>query len=271
MAFLHDAEKGRKRPMMEKLLSGKNVLITGAGKNIGRYTALEMAKEGANIYFTDIDENCIRSLEKDLNDFGTNPLGFRANITEFGDIDFLDRSLSEHKIQIDILVNNVGISPSEEKRQHLDDDLWRIVFETNLFGPIYLTKKISSTMIKNKIRGSIIFLSSIHQWFVRGVASYSASKAALGMLINELAVEYAQYGIRVNGIAPGYIGQDDKEKPIPHRYTPLYQSSVSPCYIGRAAVYLSADYYSKFTTGTVLKIDAGLSLFNHILAHKSEK
>jgi NAD(P)-dependent dehydrogenase (short-subunit alcohol dehydrogenase family) len=78
-------------------------------------------------------------------------------------------------------------------------------------------------------------------------------------------VELAPHNIRVNGIAPGYIDEDKKGRPIPHRYTPLHRSSISSLYVGRAAVYLSSEYFSKYTTGSVLKIDAGLSLYNHLL------
>jgi NAD(P)-dependent dehydrogenase (short-subunit alcohol dehydrogenase family) len=85
------------------------------------------------------------------------------------------------------------------------------------------------------------------------------------MIIKELALDLAPYHIRVNGIAPGYIDEDKNGNPITHKYTPLYKSSINPRYIGRAAVYLSSDFFSRFTTGTVLKIDAGLSLYNHLI------
>ena len=131
----------------------------------------------------------------------------------------------------------MGFSPNQESPGMLDLDEWNRVFGTNLFGPIYLTKQISEIMIKKKAQCSILFISSIHQWLIRRIASYSVSKAAIGMLIKELSVELAPHNIRVNGIAPGYIDEDKKGKPIPHRYTPLHRSSINPSYIGRAAVY----------------------------------
>jgi NAD(P)-dependent dehydrogenase (short-subunit alcohol dehydrogenase family) len=120
-------------------------------------------------------------------------------------------------------------------------------------------------MINHKIGGSIIFITSIHQWTIRKLMSYSASKAALGMMIKELALELAPDQIRVNGIAPGWVMLDSQGNPLNSKHTPLYQCSIDPCYIGRAAVYLASDYFSYSTTGTVLKIDAGLSLYNHIV------
>lgn len=102
-------------------------------------------------------------------------------------------------------------------------------------------------------------MTSIHQWVPNGDPAYSASKAALGTVIRELALELAPHGIRVNGIAPGYVNEDEEGRPVPHPDTPLGGVSVAPRYIGRAAVYLCADHFSRHTTGTVIKVDGGLS------------
>jgi NAD(P)-dependent dehydrogenase (short-subunit alcohol dehydrogenase family) len=250
---------------MNLLITGKNVLITGAGRNIGRSIALEMADQGANIYFIDFNEKRCKNLGKELSSYPVKNRGFVFDITSVEDIDALCKILEENQIDIDILVNNVGYGSNQNSSKMLDSDEWDRVFATNIFGPLYLTERVSEIMIKKKIQGSILFISSIHQWFISRIASYSASKAAIGMLIKELSVELAPHSIRVNGIAPGYIAEDKKGRPIAHRDTPLLRSSINPSYIGRAAVYLSSDYFSKYTTGSVLKIDAGLSLYNHLV------
>jgi NAD(P)-dependent dehydrogenase (short-subunit alcohol dehydrogenase family) len=252
---------------MDKLLLGKNVLITGAGRNIGKGIAIEMAKEGANIFFTDLDKKIVNDLQRELRQYPVESKGFLSDISKTEDNESLCRSLQEERITVDILVNNVGVHPSPDAGTMREPNSreWKEVFDTNVFGPTHLTELISQMMVPNNIQGSILFITSIHQWTVRRFASYSASKAALGMIIKELAVELAPYKIRVNGIAPGYVAEDGRGRAVSHRYTPLHSSSISPAYIGRAAVYLSADYFSKFTTGTVLKIDAGLSLYNHLL------
>ena len=84
-----------------------------------------------------------------------------------------------------------------------------------------------------------------------------------GMIVKELAIDLAPHRIRVNGIAPGWVAENEQGLALIHRYVPLHNCSINPRYIGRAAVYLASDYFSEFTTGTVLKIDAGLSLYNH--------
>lgn len=86
------------------------------------------------------------------------------------------------------------------------------------------------------------------------------------MIIQELAVDLAPYGIRVNGIAPAWVAEDEQGHPFSQEYHLLHHSSINPRYIGRAAVYLASDYFSKFTTGTIIKIDAGASLYNYRVA-----
>ncbi|MEP0753542.1 SDR family oxidoreductase [Trichocoleus sp. Lan] len=249
-----------------QLLAGKNVLITGAARNIGRSIALEMAKQGANIFFTDLVREGCENLEKELSCCSVKSRGFVSDISQTEDNNYLSNYLVENKINIDILVNNVGIQFETSQIKDLDLGEWHKTFNTNVFGPMYLTKLISQMMINHRTHGSIIYITSIHQWELVRWPSYSSSKAALGMIIKELALELATSGIRVNGIAPGWVAEDDQGNSLPHNYTPLHNSSINPGYIGRAAVYLASDYFSQFTTGTVLKIDAGLSLYNHRFA-----
>ena len=254
---------------MDLLLRNKNVLITGAGRNIGRAIALEMAGQGANVYFTDIDDKLCRALAQDLSALPVKAEGFVSDIAGESDMDSLCRTLEGKPIYIDILVNNVAISPEMSRKRIFDLDEWRNVFDVNLFGPLFLTRRIVQSMVQRKANGAILFISSIHQWSVRRIPCYSTSKAAIGMLVKELALELAPENIRVNSIAPGYVEDNEQQKPLPHRHTPLHRTSIPPQAIGRAAVYLSSDYFSRYTTGTTLKIDAGLSLYNHLAESKS--
>jgi NAD(P)-dependent dehydrogenase (short-subunit alcohol dehydrogenase family) len=249
----------------DKLLSGKNVLITGAGRNIGRSTALEMALQGANVFFTDIDKAALQKLEHELKSSQVEARGLLSDVSEINDIDDVYAFLDKNKIAIDILVNNAGIEhPDATEIIKLEPDEWHTTFRTNVFGPAYLTKHISNMMINNGTRGSILFITSVHDTVIRRVPSYSASKAAMAMTVKELAMELAPHGIRVNGIAPGCVKEDEKGSTISYINVPLHKSSINPVYIGRAAVYLSSEYFSKFTTGTIIKIDAGATLHNHL-------
>jgi NAD(P)-dependent dehydrogenase (short-subunit alcohol dehydrogenase family) len=248
-----------------QLLVGKNAFITGAGRNIGRAIAHEMAKQGANIYFLEVNPDYCAGLEQELASYPVTSKGFCADITKQPAVEALVEDLTQQRITIDILVNNVGVQFTTEKGvQHLKLEEWRATFETNVFGPMYLTKLISQRMMSNQIAGNIIFITSIHQQIIFQYPSYSASKAALGMVIKELAVDLAPHHIRVNGIAPGWVIEDEDGNPLAHKNTPLYQTSINPGYIGRTAVYLAAEYFSRFTTGTVITIDGGLSIHSYL-------
>ncbi len=247
-----------------QLLAGQNVLITGGARNIGRGIAIEMAKQGANIYFTDINIEKIQSLEKELEQLkiGGYYQGFLSDITIIENTQEVIKKLKAQNIIINILVNNVGVSNRFLNLQKLDILAIKEIFEINLFGPLQLTHLIVQQMIENKVRGSIIFISSIHQDLTFRDLAYSSSKAAISMTIKELALELAPYEIRVNGIAPGWVKEDTEGNPYYHKIGVLHESSINPDYIGRAAVYLTSDYFSYFTTGTILKIDGGLSLLH---------
>ena len=147
-----------------KILANKNVLITGAVQNIGRSIALEMAKQGANIYFTDIQADKIQFLEQELSQLGIISKGFLSDISNPDQVNKLINDLKEQNITINVLVNSVGIHGQRSAEFNpLDLQLIRDVFETNLFGPLQLTYSMAQTMIEHQIQGSILFLSSIHQ------------------------------------------------------------------------------------------------------------
>jgi NAD(P)-dependent dehydrogenase (short-subunit alcohol dehydrogenase family) len=177
--------------MDNRLLFGKNVLITGAGRNIGKSIAVEMGKQGANIFFTDIDPKSRDLLEAELKSYEIDCQGFVSDISQTEDSDRLLEELAQRKVIIDTLINNVGLQFDTRKITDLDLSQWHQTFNTNIFGPLYLTKNIAKMMLENSCRGSIIFITSIHQWITIGCPSYSSSKAALGMIIKELAVDLA--------------------------------------------------------------------------------
>lgn len=122
-----------------------------------------------------------------------------------------------------------------------------------------LTRAVASRMVERGKGGAIVFITSIHQHVPHGKPAYSATKAALGMIVQELSLELAPHGIRVNGIAPGWVAENAQGFPIRYSRAPLHQESVHPRYIGRGVVYLAADYFSRCITGTVITIDSGLS------------
>jgi NAD(P)-dependent dehydrogenase (short-subunit alcohol dehydrogenase family) len=246
------------------ILAGKNVLISGTGPNIGKSLALEMGKQGAHIFFTDLDQSWITDLENQLQIQGVSCKGFVLDIRKTEDVDALCTFIDQNEIRIDVVVHNATIEfHNTISLLDFNHEEWLQTYATNVFGPMYLTKCIVERMRRQGKPASIIFLTSIQQFNPSGWTSYSSSKAALGMIIKELAVELATFRIRVNGIAPGPVKVQEDGSPRPNRFVPLYKTHIPPELIGRAAVFLASDFYSYCTTGTVLTVDGGISLHNH--------
>jgi len=253
------------------ILAGKNVLISGAGPNIGKSLALEMGKQGAHIFFTDLDQSWIADLERQLQLQGGSCKGFALDVRKVEDVDTLCTFFDQNNIAIDVVVHNAALSITTNSLMDFDREEWVQTYETNVFGPMYLTKCIVERMRRQGNPASIIFLTSVQQFLPSGWTSYSSSKAALGMVVKELALELANFRIRVNGIAPGPVKVDSEGKPKAHRLMPLYKTHIPPEFIGRAAVFLASDFYSYCTTGTVLTVDGGISLYNHHSEQLSRK
>lgn len=243
------------------LLKSKNVLIAGAGRNIGKGILLELGRHGANLYLTNLSEQLCRELEGVHYEIHhVHPRWFVSDIRKTKDNERVIEYFRVNRIPLDILVINA-----------FDDsvaDMAR-VFETNVQGPLSLISLASRMMIEQKTRGSIIVLSSIHQETVHRNVNYSSSKASLKIVVQKTAKELAPHKIRVNGIAPGYVAEDEHGQARTHRFTPLGGCSIPPRYIGRTVLYLASDQYSQHTTGTIVKVDAGLSLHTYRSHSKS--
>lgn len=245
------------RVLDNQLLRGRHVLITGAGRNIGRSIALEMAQQGASIYCTDLNAAALTNLEQELTGIGAHARTFVSDGSSPSDIDVLCAALQADGIVIDVLVNNLGIRRRGGVLT-LDMADLRASFETNVFGPLYLTQRIVGALTKTARPGTVIFLTSVHERSTIGDCAYSASKAALAMIVRELALELAPHRIRVNAIAPGGVNSVGHDQIPPFAGSALYGAAIHPSYIGRTAVYLASEYFSQFTTGSTVTVDAGL-------------
>lgn len=245
-----------------ELLAGRCALITGAGRNIGRAVALEMARQGATILFTEIDPGRCAALAEELTQLGVRQHGFVLDAAAPDQATILHQQIATLGLTVDLLVNNAALQ-LEQRFLALDAADWQRSLTANIIGPAQLSRTAARTLIAAGRPGSILFLGSTHQWEPALWPAYSSAKAALGMLIQEMAAELAPHAIRVNGIAPGWVSEEVRAS----RYSLLHQTTIDPVYIGRAAVFLASDDCSRFTTGAVLTVDAGLSLLNSRIIH----
>jgi NAD(P)-dependent dehydrogenase (short-subunit alcohol dehydrogenase family) len=247
-------------------LSGHNVLIVGVGENIGINICREMEKYGAKIFCIDKDKNLIETLRT-----SSNYVCYHLDSTNEQQCVDLFSKLEKLGVVIDTFIYNAGWQTARKSIRNASMSEWRKTIDINLLGPVHLGTLAAEHMIKNNVHGNMIFTSSIHDTIIGFAPGYAPSKAALKMFIKEFALNLSEYNIRVNGIAPGFVKTDETGQPVKHFYTPLMRTSIHPASIGRAAVYLASDYFSAHTTGTILKIDGGLSLHTYMSLHMAKE
>lgn len=252
-----------------KLLTGKTVLLTGAAGLVGSGIAHALADQGANIYCCDIDGRRQEQLVADLSQYDVRVESFLIDISQRSQVDQLGDVLDGINPRVDALIHSAGIKTPRAPFLQQHAAAWNSTFETNVTGALHLTQRVCKGMMKRAVGGSIVFITSIHQSTVWGEVGYGASKAALAAAIKELALDLAPHGIRVNGIAPGAVGQDAQGRPVHHPPTPLGHHMVTPAGIGRVAVFLTSEYFSQSITGTVISVDGGLSLHSYLSAQQT--
>lgn len=243
-------------------LEGKIALITGSSRGIGRGIAERLAAEGASVAITDIDADAARQTASELSEAGFKAAGFHIDVV---DPVAVDKALAEIEAKfggLDILVNNAGISINAF---FLDTDLddWRRVVDVNLTGAFLVGQRAARIMVK-KGEGRIINICSLSaQRGGVGRAAYGASKAGLELLTKVMAVELADKGININGIAPGPIDtamtrrvhtpatREAYIKMIPqHRYGDIAE-------IAAGAAFLAGPD-ANYINGHILNIDGGM-------------
>lgn len=245
-------------------LEGKNALITGGARGIGRRICEMMLMEGCRISFIDMDEKGFET-KKELGDiYGKDMVSFyKADITEEISTEKIIKDIIEKLGRIDILVNNAGITRDNLlMRMSLED--WEKVLKVNLTGAFICSKIVIRSMFKQRY-GKIVNISSIVGVHGNaGQCNYSASKAGLIGLTKSLAKEVASRNINVNAIAPGYIETDMTamldEKVKERLLTAIPSGKLgSVDDVAKAVVFLSSDQ-SDYITGSVIGIDGGMGI-----------
>lgn len=243
-------------------LDGKTAIVTGSGQGIGRAIALALAKEGADVVI-----NVRKSVQRakavadEVRALGRRALVMRADVSKKGEVDQMVKKTLEEFGKVDILVNNAGISaraPIEE----LSEEDWDRVMNVNLKGAFLCSVAAGKEMIKLK-RGNIINIvaASGHRSYPLAGA-FGPSKAAVISLTKQLAMEWAKYNIRVNGVSPGPIWSPQTESMLKDEKTRERIKKIPMGRIGRpeeiadVAVFLASED-SSYITGQVIIVDGG--------------
>ncbi|MDC3390677.1 3-oxoacyl-[acyl-carrier-protein] reductase [Flavobacteriales bacterium] len=244
------------------LLEGKNVIITGASRGIGRGVATVFAKNGANIAFTYLSSATkAKSLENELACFGVKAKGYKSDASNFIAAQELSKSVIEDFGSIDVLVNNAGITKDNLLMRMTEND-FNLVMQINMNSVFNMTKAVIKTMMKAK-KGSIINMSSVVG--VKGNAgqtNYSASKAGIIGFTKSTALELGSRNIRCNAIAPGFIETEMTESLEDdainnwRNQIPLKRVG-DPEDIANVSMFLASDL-SSYITGQVINVCGGM-------------
>jgi 3-oxoacyl-[acyl-carrier protein] reductase len=193
-----------------KLLEGKVAIVTGAARGIGEAIALKFAAHGAHVAFTYISEGSASKaaeLEQKLISMGVTAKAYRSNAGDFAACEALVNEVLATFKQVDICVNNAGIS-KDNLLLRMTPEQWDEVMEINLKSVFNMTKQVIKPMMKAKT-GSIINMSSvIGEMGNAGQSSYAASKAGIIGFTKSVAKELGSRNIRCNAIAPGFVETD---------------------------------------------------------------
>jgi 3-oxoacyl-[acyl-carrier protein] reductase len=245
-----------------KLLEGKNVIITGASRGIGKGIAEVFASQGANIAFTyRSSDKKAKTLELELAANGCKAKGYKSDASNFEAAQQLAVDVMEEFGSIDVLVNNAGITKDGLIMRMSEED-FDSVMDANMKSVFNMTKAVLPTMLKQR-KGSIINMSSVVG--VKGnagQANYSASKAAINGFTKSTALELGSRNIRCNSIAPGFI-ETEMTEALGEEVVQEWRDQVplkrvgTPDDIANATLFLASDM-SAYVTGQVLNVCGGM-------------
>ncbi len=250
-----------------KLLQDKVAIITGAARGIGEGIAIKFAEEGANVAFTFVSDSSAekaRSLEEKLIALGVKAKAYQSNAGDYAACETLVNDVLKEFGQIDICVNNAGIS-KDNLLLRMTPEQWDDVMQTNLKSVFNMTKQVIRPMMKAK-SGSIINMSSIiGEIGNAGQSSYAASKAGVIGFTKSIAKELGSRNIRCNAIAPGFVETDMtsylKEGESADKYKagiPLGRFGTTED-IANTTLFLASNMGS-YLTGQVISVCGGLNI-----------
>ena len=245
-----------------KLLQGKNTLITGASKGIGRAIAILYAEEGANVAFTylsSVEEG--QALETELISKGVKAKGYRSDASNFAQADKLINDVVTDFGSLDVLVNNAGIT-QDNLLLRMTEEMWDKVIDINLKSCFNTVKAAAKPMMKQK-GGSIINMTSVVGLKGNaGQANYAASKAGIIGFTKSVALELGSRNIRSNAVAPGFIETEMTDK-LDAKTVQSWRDAIplrrggKPEDVAQVCVFLGSEQ-SSYITGQVIQVDGGM-------------
>lgn len=244
-------------------LKGKKGFITGAARGIGKCLAEAFTEMGASIAIVDIDIEEAEKTAGELADrYSAHTTAIRCDVTDAEDVKRMMETFIKEYGTIDFAINNAGIANTYPAEEISSKDFKKVV-DINLNGVFLTAQAAARQMIKEGKAGSIVNTASMSAHIIntpQTIANYCASKGGVLLLTKALAVEWAQYNIRVNCVSPGYMATE-----LVAEMKNMHEGWISKIPAGRLGVpedlvgaylYLLSDA-ARYTTGTDLIVDGG--------------
>ena len=250
------------------MLTGKNALVTGAGRGIGKAIALELAAKGAFVIVNyNGSKEAAEQTVAEIKAAGGDAIAYQCSVSDYEACGAMITALIKEYAHIDILVNNAGITRDGLLMKMSEED-FDAVINTNLKGCFNTIRHMSRYFLKQRA-GKIINISSVSGILGNaGQANYSASKAGVIGLTKAVARELASRGINVNAVAPGFVETDmtdalsDSVKENLKSQIPLGKIG-HPQDIAKAVAFLASPD-ANYITGQVLSVDGGMAIKERI-------
>jgi NAD(P)-dependent dehydrogenase (short-subunit alcohol dehydrogenase family) len=248
-------------------LQGRVALVTGAGRGIGRAIALGLGREGADVAVNySKSKDAAEEVAREIRHMGRRAIAVRGDVSDAASVDSMVQAVTHEFGRIDILVNNAGVL----RRQAFFDIAlsdWDWTIGTNVRGVFIVSQRVAKVM-RDQGAGTIVNVASVFSRNASpGATAYAVSKAAVSMLTRQMAIELAQYGIRVNEINPGLtetdLNRNDIAKPEFREprlaRIPLHRIG-QPDDLAGAVAFLASDD-AGMITGASIFIDGGASIW----------